>query len=102
MFTRNFNHSITSMKIGVNHKRFYNMFVKIIEKTSFGLEDHREFEQKTLDVGITNTRLGKLFRRAQDVWLETSDKFKIIYHKFTRNWFIIKGKYLNLNLAKRI
>ena len=103
MFPRNFNHAIILMKIVVNHKDFYNTFVNIIEKTSLGFEDRREFAKETLDVSNTNTRLGKLFRRAQDVWLETSEKFKIIYHKFTRNWFIIKGKYLNLNyLAKRI
>jgi len=92
------------MKIGVNHKDFYNMFVNIIEKTSLGFEDPSEFAKETLDVSNTNTRLGKLFRRAQDVWLGTRQKFKIIYHKFTRHWFIIKGKYLHLknSLEKRI
>ena len=80
------------------------MFVNIIEKTSLGFEDRREFAIETLDVSNTNTRLGKLFRRAQDVWLGTSQRFKIIYHKFTKNWFIIKGKYLHLKnfVEKRI
>lgn len=103
MFPRIFNHSITSIKIDVNHKSFYSLFVKKIEQTSLGLEDRREFAQETLDTGNTNTRLGKLFRRAQDVWLGTTQQFKIIYHKFTRHWFIIKGKYWNLkNLEKLI